>query len=308
MKEEILFRMKSPYRDEFKIRGFRFGQGEKAVAIVGAMRGDEVQQQFICSQIVKNLMELEAAGKLMPGFEILVIPSANHFSMNIDKRFWAMDNTDINRMFPGYDKGETTQRIASVIFENVRGYKYGIQLASFYMPGSFIPHVSIMETGFQNMKMAQKFGLPYVLLRKPKSFDTAVLNYNWQIFETDAFSLYAGQTDTIDKEVAKVAWTSVLRFLTDIKLIDSVMHEGFRSFTLRDRDLVTISSDQAGILYQLRHSGETIKKGDVLAKILDPFTGDLRSTIISPTNGTIFFSHHRPLVHQHTIMFKIAKV
>jgi hypothetical protein len=168
--------MKSPYRDDFKIRGFRFGEGKKSVAIVGAMRGNEIQQQFICSQIVNNLIELEKRGKIIPGHEILVIPSANHFSMNIDKRFWAMDNTDINRMFPGYDKGETTQRLASVIFENVRGYKYGIQLASFYMPGSFIPHVSIMETGFQNAKLTQKFGLQYALLRQPKSLDTGVLN------------------------------------------------------------------------------------------------------------------------------------
>ncbi len=308
MKQEILFRMKSPYRDEFKIRGFRFGEGEKSVAIVGAMRGDEVQQQFICSQIVKNLIELESQGKINPGHEILVIPSANHFSMNIDKRFWAMDNTDINRMFPGYGRGETTQRIASVIFDNVRGYKYGIQLASFYMPGSFIPHVSMMETGFHNEKLAQKFGLPYVLLRKPKSFDTGVLNYNWQIFETDAFSLYAGQTDTIDKDIAKEAWTSVLRFLKNMKIIDKPMHEGHHSFMLKDRDLVTISSDEAGILYQIKHSGQNIKEGDVLAKILDPFTGAVRSIITSPADGTIFFSHHRPLVHQNTIMFKIAKV
>ena len=34
--------------------------------------------------------------------EILIIPSVNHSSMNISKRFWATDNTDINRMFPGY--------------------------------------------------------------------------------------------------------------------------------------------------------------------------------------------------------------
>ena len=33
--------------------------------------------------------------------------------MNIGKRFWSADNTDINRMFPGYNLGETTQRIAA---------------------------------------------------------------------------------------------------------------------------------------------------------------------------------------------------
>ena len=308
MKQEIIFSMKSPYRDTFRIHGYRFGEGEKSVAIVGAMRGDEVQQQFTCSQIVKNLIVIEAEGKIRPGHEILVIPSANHFSMNINKRFWAMDNTDINRMFPGYDKGETTQRIAAAIFENVRGYRVGIQLASFYLPGKFVPHVSVMETGFQNVKLARKFGLPYVLLRKPKSYDTAVLNYNWQIFGTDAFSIYAGETSNIDKNSAKMAWQSVLRFLNNLDIIDNPCHEGFISHVLKDKDLTTIVSDEAGIFFQLRDSGENIRKGDLLAKILDPFTGETRSEIAAPVDGLIFFSQQPPLVHQDSILFRISAI
>ncbi len=307
MKQEVLFRMKSPYRDDFKIHGYRFGEGEKTIAIVGAMRGDEVQQQFICSQIVKNLIELEDAGKLTPGHEILVIPSANHFSMNINKRFWAMDNTDINRMFPGYEKGETTQRIAAAIFEHVRDYKYGIQLASFYMPGEFIPHVRMMETGYQNVKLAKNFGLPYVLIRKPKPYDTAVLNFNWQIFGTQAFSIFSGETDTINKETAKIAWLSILRFMNKLKVISLHLHEGYNSMVLKDTDLETIKSNSSGILYSMHGAGDEIKCGDLLAKILDPFTGETRSSIFAPINGMVFFAHHKPLIHQNTVMFKIVR-
>jgi len=307
MKQEIIFSMKSPYRDEFKIQGFRFGEGKKSVAIVGAMRGDEVQQQFTCSQIVKNLIQLEKDGMINPGHEILIIPSVNHFSMNINKRFWAMDNTDVNRMFPGYDKGETTQRIAAALFENVRDYTYGIQMASFYMPGEFIPHVRMMETGFQDIKLARKFGLPYVLIRKPKPYDTTVLNYNWQIFGTHAFSIYSGDTNNINKEKAKMAWLSVLRFLHNTGIINHRIHEGHNSFVMKEQDLETIISDQSGILYPIKEAGDEIKINDILAKILDPFTGEVRSVIQSPVNGTIFFSHHNPLIHQHTVMYKIAK-
>lgn len=307
MKQEIIFQMKSPYRDDFKIQGFRFGEGKKTMAIVGAMRGDEVQQQFICSQIVKNLIELEKSGKLVAGHEILVIPSANHFSMNINKRFWAMDNTDINRMFPGYNKGETTQRIASAIFEQVKGYKFGIHLASFYMPGEFIPHVRMMETGYQNIKLAKNFGLPYVLLRKPKPYDTTVLNYNWQVFGTQAFSVYSGDTDVINKDSAKVAWLSILRFMHNMKIVDYNMHPGSNSHILKDGDLQSIISTQSGILYSLRKAGDEIKTGDLLAKILDPFTGETRCTILSPIDGTIFFAHHKPLIHQNTLVYKIVK-
>jgi len=307
MKQEILFSMKSPYRDEFKIQGFRFGEGEKSVAIVGAMRGDEVQQQFTCSQVVKNLMELEEAGMIMPGHEILVIPSANHFSMNINKRFWAMDNTDVNRMFPGYEKGETTQRIASAVFGSVKGYKYGIQLASFYVPGEFIPHVRMLNTGFQDHVLAQKFGLPYVFVREPKPYDTTLLNYNWQVFDTQAFSVYAGDTNIINKNSAKIAWTSILRFMHKMNIIKHQSHDGYNSSIISDVDLISVISDKPGILYSQKDAWDEVKKGDVLAKILDPFTGKVLSEIIAPATGTIFFAHQKPLIHQHTVLFKIIQ-
>ena len=199
MKREILFRLQSLYRDDLRVTGFRFGEGEKAACIVGALRGNEVQQMYVASQLVRRLSRLEEQGKLTPGREILVVPSVNHFSMNIGKRFWSLDNTDVNRMFPGYLQGETTQRIAAKLFEQISTYQYGIQFASFYMPGNFLPHVKMMDLGLQSSAMGCSFGLPYVLVRNPRPYDTTTLNYNWQVWETKAFSVYTTATDSIDE-------------------------------------------------------------------------------------------------------------
>ena len=137
MIKESLYTFKSPYRQDMHMYGYHFGRGEKSACIVGAIRGNEVQQLYICSKLVQRLKELEQKGAIASGKCITVIPSVNHYSMNVGKRFWPSDNTDINRMFPGYNLGETTQRIAAGLFEAVKGYEYGIQLASFYIPGDF---------------------------------------------------------------------------------------------------------------------------------------------------------------------------
>ena len=55
MKKKILFSLKSPYREQLDIIGFSFGHGKKSLAVVGAMRGNEVQQMYVCSRIVKEL-------------------------------------------------------------------------------------------------------------------------------------------------------------------------------------------------------------------------------------------------------------
>ena len=198
MRIETIFEMTSPYRDNFRIKGYRFGEGEKTLAIVGAMRGDEVQQQYICSQLVSRLTLIEQRGDIAKGKSILVIPSCNPFSMNVSRRFWAMDNTDINRMFPGYDQGETTQRIAAAVFSALNGFEYGIQMASYYVSGDFIPHVRMLKTGYEDLETARLFGMKYVTTFQPRPFDTTLLNYNWQLWNTKAFSVYAGQTNRID--------------------------------------------------------------------------------------------------------------
>ena len=65
------------------IYGYRFGKGEKAACIVGAMRGNEIQQMYIGALLVKSLKELEERGSIVNGNEILVIPHVNDYSINI---------------------------------------------------------------------------------------------------------------------------------------------------------------------------------------------------------------------------------
>ncbi|MGN0682165.1 MAG: M14 family metallopeptidase, partial [Oscillospiraceae bacterium] len=199
MKKEVLYSLKSPYREPLDVVGFRFGSGEKSLALVGAMRGNEIQQMYVCSQAVQALKKLEERGEIAEGHEILVVPCVNYYSMNIGKRFWTMDNTDINRMFPGYDLGETTQRIADGVFAQLQGYKYGIQLASFYQEGNFLPHIKMMDTGIFPSELMTLFGMEFGIIRAPRPYDTTTLNYNWQIWSTMAFSMYTNATDTIDR-------------------------------------------------------------------------------------------------------------
>ena len=121
MKKEIIYSSGNYLRDEFKIEGYLFGKqsegSEPAACIVGAMRGNEYQQLYICSQLVKRLKELENSGAIVGDNQILVIPCVNNFSMNVGMKYWVSDNSDINRQFPGNFDGEPTSRLAAHLFE-----------------------------------------------------------------------------------------------------------------------------------------------------------------------------------------------
>lgn len=307
MRKTEIYTLGSPYREALAISGYRFGHGHPSACIVGSIRGNEIQQLYICSQLIRKLEELEAANDIVKGKEILVIPSVNHHSMNIGKRFWPVDNTDINRMFPGYDLGETTQRIAAGVFEKVKDYDYGIQLASFYMPGDFIPHVRMMDTGMQNTSLAGLFGLPYVVVRKPRPIDTTTLNYNWQIWETNAFSVYTTETDFIDETSAAQAVSAILRFLTRMGILSYNSHNGYISTVIEEEKLMSVRSDTGGIYRRLRQPGDEVRLGEPLAEIVHPYEGHVVSTILSPTEGVIFFMHKKPLVTENEVICRIIR-
>ena len=226
--------------------------------------------------------------------------------MNVGRRFWAADNTDINRMFPGYDQGETTQRIAARIFEALQGYSYGVQMASFYLPGDFLLHVRMMETGYQRTDEANAFGLPYVVLRSPQPYDTTTLNYNWQIWDTQAFSLYTRETDCIDTRTAQQAVDAVMRFLQVKGLAHREVPEVETEPALfRESSLESLLSAAGGLFFRHMKPGDVVQPGDLMADILDPCTGRVLEQLHAGRLGRIFFAHKAQLIAGHEVAFKI---
>ena len=58
MKKTEIYRLDSPDRENLTVSGYSFGHGKKAACIVGSIRGNEVQQLYVCSQIIRKLEEL----------------------------------------------------------------------------------------------------------------------------------------------------------------------------------------------------------------------------------------------------------
>lgn len=305
MKETIIYSFKGLYRDDFRVRGYEFGNGEKSVCILGSLRGNEYQQIYVCSRLITKLKKLEQNGNITEGKSIMVIPCGNPYSVNIKKRFWSIDNTDINRMFPGYDKGETTQRIAAGIFDKINDYKYGVQFASFYMPGYFVPQVRMMKTGNENVDMAKKFGLPYVVLHSPRPFDTATLNYNWQIWETNAFSIYTSSTEKIDKASADQGVNAVLSFLAKEGLIEYYNISERKPKVVESDKFLSVRANNAGFLESLVKAGEHVIKGQVMAYVTDPYTSDILQTVTASEDAVVAFEYDSPIAYKNTALFKL---
>ncbi|MCQ2493171.1 MAG: M14 family metallopeptidase [Lachnospiraceae bacterium] len=305
MNKKIIFEIKGMYRDDFRVTGYEFGSGDKSVCIVGNTRGNEIQQIYCCSQLIKKMKQLEDEGRIKKNCKILIIPSINPYSVNIQKRFWPTDNTDINRMFPGYDLGETTQRIAGGVFKEIMDYKYGIQFTSFYTPGDFVPHVRYMKEGYTTAEEAKKFGMKYIVERSVRPYDTATLNYNWQVWDTTAFSLYTNATERISNTGAGQAVIAVMNFLANSGIIKYSAISEKKTRVIEDTELISVRTEKSGFFEPMVKAGEKVDAGTPLANILDPYEATILETLYAPVDGTIFFIHNAPLTYANTSVIKM---
>lgn len=306
MREEVLFTLDTPYRQPLAVKGWFFGTpGQKTLAVMGALRGNEIQQMYVCSQLIRQLDALEQAGALSADCGILVIPCANQFSMNVGRRFWAADNTDINRMFPGYDAGETTQRIAARIFAALQGYTYGVHVTSLYLPGNCLGHLRIMETSYQSPEIARDFGLPYIALRRPHPYDTTTLNYNWQIWDTHTFSLYTPATERIDATAARQGVDAVLRFLQVRGFCRGDFGPGEPARLFAEDALRSVKPTVGGLLVHQSRLGDAVRQGQPLAQVVAPCAGTVRQTLCAPVDGRVFFAHEACLINGYDVALRV---
>lgn len=133
------------------------------------------------------------------------------------------------------------------------------------------------------------------------------LNYNWQMWDTNAFSLYTNATDQIDEVSANHAVVAVLRFLTRMGVIKYTSHSGYIASVLKEDDLLSVKTKTGGMYRRLKNPGDGVERGDVLGEIIHPYEGTVLEQIISPTDGIIFFAHKSPMVMEDVVTYKIIR-
>lgn len=163
------------------------------------------------------------------------------------------------------------------------------------------------DTGYQTASLGNLFGLPYVVMRKPEPIDTTTLNYNWQVWNTNAFSVYTKETDAIDEQSAQEAVAAVLRYLSRVGLLRYNCHSGYLSSVVQENEMANVLTPAGGIFRRFVEPGQEVEYGQKLGVILDPFTAEVQAEITCPTSGVVFFALKKPLATEHEVAFKVIR-
>jgi len=309
MKKIEILKLESLSRAPMVVEGYFFeGSDPKApsVAVVGAMEGATILPLYSASKLVDFLRNKLGEGKILGN--ILVVPSVNHYALNINERFWPLDKTDINMMFPGYDQGETTQRIAHRLFAALQGYDYGLILETRTDLATCLPYVKLFKTGYEDLKSARTLGLKIIHHREPESIETVSLQYNWQVWETKACSVVCPSETQIDPDTSGAILDSLLSFLSRNRIIRYKTFKGYHSTVVTKEGIEVIKSPGSGIFIPTKKPGSMVSKDDTIGTIVHALEGNVVHRFLAPCDGLITCCYKQSLIFENAVAYRIARV
>lgn len=262
------------------INGRRDG---KTLFVQAVSDGDELNGLGVVRRLVPQLDPEELAG------ELLIVGVANYYGFLVGEHRNPIDDTKLNRAFPGNEAGTTSERIAAAIFDAVSEADLALDLHQ--GSTSCMINETRVRCGTRHrlhrdcLELAKVFGCGYILdLKGP-----------------DGQLARAGPDEgvpTIDPELGgSVGWdeTSIRKGLKGV--FNVLYHYGFLEGEIttapqtRASSFEQYGSPAGGLVGFEVELGERVDRGDTLFEITDPF-GTVNERVTANSGG-VFWRHRR---------------
>jgi hypothetical protein len=311
MTTPTLLRMTAPLREDFDIPYHDLGPAGEAprVALVAGLHGNELNGIFVLARLAGYLRRIEAGER--PGERLakrmIVVPAVNVLGVNTRSRRWPFDGTDINRMFPGYDGGETTQRVAHAVLELTRAAERRIDVHSSNLDFEELPQVRLYDPNEEERAAARLFGLPAVIERPTPSVFTTTIGHAWRASGGQNFVIQAGWAGALQQNHCGQVFRGLIAFLSRSGVVEGVElaseDEEVHHFGIGQT--FSLFSDHAGFFAPRAAVGTWLIAGAVIGEVYDGFDGEPRAEIRAPVGGLLSGVRHQPLLFQGDLIARI---
>jgi len=308
----VLLRMTAPARDVFDVPYHDFGPEAEppAAALVAGIHGNELNGIFVLARLASFLKRIaagERAGARLAA-RVLLIPAVNVLGVNLRRRRWPFDGTDINRMFPGYAAGETTQRIASALLERTSDAAHRIDLHSSNLDFEELPQARLYDATDDARRAARWLGLPAIVELRGNPTFTTTLGHAWRQLPGVSIVVQAGQAGALQSPHCERLFRALLGYLVRIGAITGLAlppQPDEESHVFGPRQAFPLFSDHAGWFVPRMEVGRWLRGGETLGFVYDGFDGELRAEVRAPVAGLLTGIRRSPLLYQGDLLARL---
>ncbi len=262
--------------------------------VCAAIHGDELNGVEIVRQILNKTDPKTLKGTLIG------VPIVNVFGF-IHKSRYLPDRRDLNRCFPGSERGSLSGRMAHMFYHQVAKHcTHILDLHTGAIHRTNLPQIRADLSNPMNLELARVFGTPAVidaalrngsLRSESANLGIPVLTYEaGEALRFDPFAIAAGVKGV----------RNVMRHLKMIKGRNRAKQEPVIA------DATSwIRADTDGIVRAQVSLGERVEKGQILAYINSPL-GHVEHELLAPRSGIVIGQQTLPLVNEGDALFHLA--
>lgn len=264
--------------------------------VSAAIHGDEINGIEIISRLLKSKSIKGLRGTL------IAVPMVNVYGVLNQSRYLP-DRRDLNRSFPGSQKGSLAGRIAHLFLtEIVAKCEMGIDLHTGAIHRSNLPQIRANLDDQKTLEMAEAFGLPVLLNAdtRPGSLRQSAADMGARVL------LYeAGEALRYDEFSIRAGVKGIINVMREIGMMNKRKRKGreIRHFVARQSGWVRAT--ESGFLNYSASLGDHVEKGDLLGVISDPYGTEL-AKLLSPAEGVVIGRQNIPLTQEGEALYHLA--
>jgi len=264
--------------------------------VCAALHGDEING----IEIIRRLVGLKPLSHF--NGTLIAVPIVNIYGF-IHMSRYLPDRRDLNRSFPGSEKGSLAARLAyRFMQEIVSKATHGIDLHTAAVHRDNFPQIRANLDDDETLKLAEAFRAPLIIdapLRPGTIREAAVArDIPWLVYE-------AGEALRFDEVSIRAGVRGIVNVMREIGMLTKKKS----STALSPRTVKSnfwMRAPQSGILRLTIKLGAVVTKDDVLGYVSDPY-GENEATIIAPNTGIIIGRTNLPLVHEGDAVVHLAR-
>lgn len=273
-------------------------QDGPVLLLTAAIHGDELNGVEIIRRVLR-----ERALKRLRG-TLLAVPVVNVFGF-IHRSRYLPDRRDLNRCFPGSDRGSLGARIADLFHREVLAHcTHLVDLHTGAIHRSNLPQIRAHMDDPLVAELAQAFGLPVILGSPP--LDGSLRHLADQL-GLPAIVYESGEALRFEEQCIRAGVRGCLRVLRHLGMLPPSRRErrpAWQPFVARSSQWVR--AEQDGVFRPLVALGAHVAKGDLLGVIGSP-GGEDEVDIQAPAAGVLVGRNNIPLVNEGEALFHIAR-
>lgn len=265
--------------------------------VSAAMHGDEL----LGIEIVRRLVAHRAMRRIRG--TLLAVPIVNPYGVLAQSRYLP-DRRDLNRSFPGSNKGSLAARLAHLFMtEIVSNATHGIDLHTGAQHRCNLPQIRADLNDKHNLELARAFDVPVVLDShiRDGSLRAEVSEQGLPMLVYEA-----GEALRYDEMSVRVGVQGVLGVMRMLEMLPPSRGSRKKREPYVSRSSRWVRAPKGGVLLGAKPLGSNVSEGDTLAVVADPY-GESRDRIVAAFPGIVIGCTYLPLVHEGDAVLHIAE-